>query len=190
HGGAWQGFETYIARYLGDDLTIVVLANLAGAEPSRFVEAIAGLFDPALEPPEREAIPDREPEVTARLAALLRRTARGELSRDALAHVPAGFFARVADEYRALLKDHDPPQRLELLGTQAARRRSRLSLRHGGRGHEARRDARDCAGRRGVGVRDPPAVTPEPSPRKPAGPCSCPSQAGAAQCPASPACGA
>ena len=77
HGGAWQGFETYIARYLGDDLTIVVLANLAGAEPSRFVEAIAGLFDPALAPTEREAIPDREPEVTARLAALLRRTAGG-----------------------------------------------------------------------------------------------------------------
>ena len=115
HGGAWQGFETYVARYLGDDLTIVVLTNLAGAEPSRFVEAIAGLFDPALAPREPEAIPDREPEVTARLVALLQRAAHGDLSRDELAWVPAGFFPRVADEYRALLRDRGAPGRLELL---------------------------------------------------------------------------
>jgi CubicO group peptidase (beta-lactamase class C family) len=115
HGGAWQGFETYIARYLGDDLTIVVLTNLAGARPSRFVEAIAGLFDPALAPTERKAIRDGEPEVTARLATLLRLAAEGGLSRDELAHVPAGFFPRAADEYRALLKDHGAPNRLELL---------------------------------------------------------------------------
>ena len=29
HGGSWQGFQTYIARYPDDDLTIVVLSNLS-----------------------------------------------------------------------------------------------------------------------------------------------------------------
>lgn len=48
HGGAWQGFETYIARYLGDDLSIVVLTNLSDAEPSRIVDGIAAIYNPAL----------------------------------------------------------------------------------------------------------------------------------------------
>ena len=48
HGGAWQGFKTYIARYLGDDLTIVVLANLAQAQPERIANDIAASYIPAL----------------------------------------------------------------------------------------------------------------------------------------------
>jgi CubicO group peptidase (beta-lactamase class C family) len=40
HDGAWQGFTTTISRYLADDLTIVVLTNLAEASPERFVRGI------------------------------------------------------------------------------------------------------------------------------------------------------
>jgi CubicO group peptidase (beta-lactamase class C family) len=32
HGGSWQGFKADLVRYLGDELTIAVLANLAEAE--------------------------------------------------------------------------------------------------------------------------------------------------------------
>lgn len=59
HSGSWQGFKTYFARYLGRDLQIVVLANLAEAEPARVVDAIAALFDPAL------VVPDPEEPATA-----------------------------------------------------------------------------------------------------------------------------
>ena len=48
HGGAWQGFTTNISRYLADDLTIVVLTNLAEASPERFVKGIVELIDPQL----------------------------------------------------------------------------------------------------------------------------------------------
>lgn len=48
HGGSWQGFRTHIVRYLGDDLTIVVLTNLAQAQPGAFADAIATHFIPAL----------------------------------------------------------------------------------------------------------------------------------------------
>ena len=41
HGGSWQGFKTYIARYLGDDVTIIALANLAQANPKRVVDRLA-----------------------------------------------------------------------------------------------------------------------------------------------------
>jgi len=48
HGGAWQGFKTQFSRFLGDDLDIIVLANLAEAKPARFADGIAAIFNPSL----------------------------------------------------------------------------------------------------------------------------------------------
>jgi N-acyl-D-amino-acid deacylase len=48
HGGAWQGFKTYIARYNGEDVTVIALANLAQANPRRVVDRIAAHLMPAL----------------------------------------------------------------------------------------------------------------------------------------------
>ncbi len=48
HGGAWQGFKSYLARYRGDDVTIIALANLAQALPKRAVDRIAAHLMPAL----------------------------------------------------------------------------------------------------------------------------------------------
>ncbi len=44
HDGAWQGFETTIARYVNDQLTIVALTNLAGAKPGAIAEHVADLY--------------------------------------------------------------------------------------------------------------------------------------------------
>ena len=44
HDGAWQGFKTAIARYVNDELTVVVLANLAEAEPGKIAEQVADLY--------------------------------------------------------------------------------------------------------------------------------------------------
>ncbi|HKQ09523.1 MAG TPA: serine hydrolase domain-containing protein [Blastocatellia bacterium] len=53
HGGAWQGFTTYIARYVDDKLTVIVLTNRAGADPGRVAHGIAGLYNPELAPQTR-----------------------------------------------------------------------------------------------------------------------------------------
>lgn len=53
HGGAWQGFTCDIARYPDDNLTVVVLTNLAGARPGMMAQTIAGFTDSALMPPRR-----------------------------------------------------------------------------------------------------------------------------------------
>lgn len=55
HGGAWQGFTTYIARYVDEQLTVIVLTNLAGADPGKIAHGIAALYNPTLAPPERKA---------------------------------------------------------------------------------------------------------------------------------------
>jgi CubicO group peptidase (beta-lactamase class C family) len=44
HGGAWQGFEVHISRYVDDKLTVAVLTNLADAEPGKIAEHIAELY--------------------------------------------------------------------------------------------------------------------------------------------------
>lgn len=54
HGGAWQGFTSHIARYVDDKLTVIVLANRAGANPGAIAHGIAGLYNPDLAPPERK----------------------------------------------------------------------------------------------------------------------------------------
>jgi CubicO group peptidase (beta-lactamase class C family) len=44
HDGAWQGFKTQISRYVDDKLTVVVLANLAEANPGKIAEHVAELY--------------------------------------------------------------------------------------------------------------------------------------------------
>jgi CubicO group peptidase (beta-lactamase class C family) len=118
HGGAWQGFQTYIARYVGDDLTIIVFANLAGANTGRFVEGIAAVFNPRLARAEPTPIADTEPAVAARLRVVLQAAALGVLSKTDFAYVRAGFFPDAANRYREVLRELGPPQTLELLERQ------------------------------------------------------------------------
>ncbi len=51
HSGSWQGFETHIARYVDDRVTVVVLMNLGGANPTRIAHGVAGLFRRGLSTP-------------------------------------------------------------------------------------------------------------------------------------------
>lgn len=44
HDGAWQGFETAIDRYVDDQLTVVVLSNLEGAEPGKITQHVAEMY--------------------------------------------------------------------------------------------------------------------------------------------------
>ena len=44
HDGSWQGFETTIVRYVDDQLTVVVLANLADSKPSEIANHVAEMY--------------------------------------------------------------------------------------------------------------------------------------------------
>ena len=50
HGGAWQGFASYIVRYPDDRLTVAVLCNRAGASASYIAKHIAGFYVPSVAP--------------------------------------------------------------------------------------------------------------------------------------------
>src|SRR5258708_6991594 len=51
HGGSWQGFRSQISRYIDDSITVVVLSNLGPSRPHPFAQIVAGLVNPAFEPP-------------------------------------------------------------------------------------------------------------------------------------------
>ena len=115
HGGAWQGFKTHYARFLGDDLSIIVLANLQQAEPSRFVDGVAAILNPALSVPELKPIEDREPKVTARMLQLVDQARKGALSASDFAYVRAGFFPEAAERYASELRAAGAVRRTTLL---------------------------------------------------------------------------
>jgi CubicO group peptidase (beta-lactamase class C family) len=57
HTGSWQGFKTAIYRYPDFGLTVIALANLAEATPGPIAQGIAGILEPALQPPELISAP-------------------------------------------------------------------------------------------------------------------------------------
>lgn len=103
HSGAWQGFRSYYARFLGEGLSIVVLANSAVANPMVIADGIAAILNPALAVPELKPIDDREPQVTSRVAALLEKVRQGTLAPADFAYVHAKFFPEGAKMYQELL---------------------------------------------------------------------------------------
>ena len=56
HGGEWQGFASYIARYPDDRLTVAILCNRAGADVPYIAKKVAGFYVPELAPPTRAAV--------------------------------------------------------------------------------------------------------------------------------------
>ena len=114
HGGAWQGFKTYISRYLGDDLTIILLTNLADAEPDVFTDAIAAVINPKLALP-IQPLPDQEPAVARRVRDLLSQARSGTLTVADFANLPAGYFPGLATLHQKLLAPLGEPEILRLV---------------------------------------------------------------------------
>jgi CubicO group peptidase (beta-lactamase class C family) len=116
HGGSWQGFKTQFSRFLGDGLSIVVLANLAAADPAKFADGIAAVVNPQLAQPALSSIEDRDPAVTARATALLEVARAGNLAPADFAHLRAGFFPDGARRMQEQLLALGAVQRLVLVG--------------------------------------------------------------------------
>jgi CubicO group peptidase (beta-lactamase class C family) len=65
HGGAWQGFKTFIIRFLDTELTIIFLANSWETRDFKFARGLASSFYPAFALPDVKTIPDLDPKTTS-----------------------------------------------------------------------------------------------------------------------------
>lgn len=78
HGGAWQGFKSYIARFLDDHVTVIVFANCWDANEIRIARGVAAAFLPDIPPPPTvEPLTAVDPAVTSLAKQALRQLAEG-----------------------------------------------------------------------------------------------------------------
>ena len=115
HGGGWQGFRTHIDRYQGDDVTVIVLANLGEADATGIARRIASALNPALQPPEPKPIADTEPAQTAKLREVLAAFAGGSIKPADFAYVRAGFFPGAGEHYTKLVKEAGKLERVVIM---------------------------------------------------------------------------
>jgi CubicO group peptidase (beta-lactamase class C family) len=115
HGGSWQGFQTFIGRFPDDELSVVVLTNLAQAEPVEIAEEIVEVFDPTLRPAPLKPIEDPNPAVQARVRSLLDAARAGKLTPEEFAYVRVGFFPNAVKHYAQLLSEAGAVKSLALL---------------------------------------------------------------------------
>jgi CubicO group peptidase (beta-lactamase class C family) len=115
HSGGVPGFATYIVRYLGDDLSLIVLTNLEDADPERIARRIAGVLRDDLRTPDPHPIADAEPARHAALEQLLQRARAGTLTASDLPHVRGGFQPSNATGYRSQLDGLGDLQSLALV---------------------------------------------------------------------------
>ncbi|RKH08395.1 class A beta-lactamase-related serine hydrolase [Corallococcus sp. CA053C] len=108
HTGGWQGFVCVYSRFLGDELSIVVLLNSNTANPTTFADGIAAIVNPALAVPPLAPVPDREPAMTARFTAMLEQLRNGTLDPTDFAYLPSWFFPEAVPYYQDLVQDLGP----------------------------------------------------------------------------------
>lgn len=115
HSGSWQGFKTAYLHAIDGDLSVIVLSNLADADPVRMSDRIAQVYLPALKPAALASQVDPDPQLGARVRALIEATASGQLKGSAFEYPPVGFFPAEPAAYRKMLQDLGPVKSMELL---------------------------------------------------------------------------
>lgn len=108
HTGAWQGFKTSIQRYPDFDLTVIVLANLAEAQPEAISYGIAGIIEPALAAPHLLTRPLAGGQPKQPIPDLLRAIASGEASSSVTRGYDAFTSPEQRDEVGAEVKGRGP----------------------------------------------------------------------------------
>lgn len=78
HGGAWQGFKSYITRFPDDNLTIIFLANSWETRDMKLARGLAAIFYPEFTLPKNEPIEDKEPKTTSLVRRVLLQLSRGK----------------------------------------------------------------------------------------------------------------
>ena len=113
HGGAWQGFTSYIGRYVDDKITVIVLDNLAGGNAGKIGRHVAAIYNPQLA---RTGIEDKEPQVTTMAKGLLQKLTDGTADQNLFTiALRADLFPARAERISRLLKSLGTLSKMELV---------------------------------------------------------------------------
>ena len=109
HGGAWQGFKSFILRFPDDKLTIMFFANSWETRDFKFARQLASIFYPEFALPKIQSlddktIEDRETKSTAFIRRVLLQLSHGTATPDAFTpELQAEMFPRRAKQTGELL---------------------------------------------------------------------------------------
>ena len=112
HSGSWQGFNSYIARFPDDKLTVIVLTNLNPSNPGLVASDVAALYTPELSRPKVTVLPDNNPPATNLITQLFKNPSTFDfnnnlIEKDALPQIKALTLANIS-----LLKTFGEVQRV------------------------------------------------------------------------------
>ena len=83
HSGRLQGYASHILRFPRQRVSVIVLANLAQADPWEIAHGVASLIRPDLKPPADHPIEDLDPALTETLRQALGALREGRVKEDA-----------------------------------------------------------------------------------------------------------
>jgi hypothetical protein len=113
HRGTWQGFRSHIARWLDDQVTVIVLCNLDSADSSGIAHGAGRRFYPPLQ---GKIKADVQPDLADHIRELIGRAAMGKLSPESYAEsVQAKDAASWTERLSERLRECGPLQGLDLL---------------------------------------------------------------------------
>jgi len=114
HAGSWQGFQSFVIRYLGDELTVIALTNSDNANPTSIVRHVARMLDPRLAQPAAAPIEDREPKLTEHVETVLQQIVAGHPDYADFAFISRSEFAESMAEDQKVLTSLGPRRELAL----------------------------------------------------------------------------
>jgi CubicO group peptidase (beta-lactamase class C family) len=79
HGGSWQGFKSFILRFLDAKLTIIFLANSSETREFKLVRALAASYYPDLALPQIKTIADSDAKTTSSVRSVLMQFVTGKI---------------------------------------------------------------------------------------------------------------
>jgi CubicO group peptidase (beta-lactamase class C family) len=109
HNGGYQGFESQITRYPDDNVSIIIFANLSGAQLSAMAHQVAAIVHPKLK------AEDHEPATTARHRRLLQEMYDGTADRGMFAAEGAEVIFSGVERSRDEVKSLGAIESIELL---------------------------------------------------------------------------
>ena len=116
HGGGIPGFSTYVARFVEDEVSVIVLANEGSGGADRIASGIAEFYVPALREHAPKPIPDTNAAQTTFLQAVVLAIGRGEGEREWFtADQQAFFFPERIKEGRFRLGAFGPLRSFDLM---------------------------------------------------------------------------
>ncbi len=115
HGGGINGFSTFIARFVDDGLTVVVLTNSESGDAGALANGIAEYYLPVLAQNAPKAITDNDLKLTAFLKEVLASLANGEGNPDWFTpEARAMLFPDRIKQGKQMMGSHGPLNAFEL----------------------------------------------------------------------------